>query len=141
MSRESVQAPFGRGPALDISSLPPQSPPPSFWDRVSNWASENKAAVYTIAGVAVVITGAGLVYYLTDTGRSSSTEIADGKRKASKKERRKAKKEKEKEVTENDPVLREQPVDTGTATHCKTPQDAADQVELRCKQETAYGGS
>lgn len=36
----------------------------SLWDRVSSWASENKAAVYTIAGVAVVVTGAGMVYYL-----------------------------------------------------------------------------
>lgn len=36
----------------------------SLWDRVSSWASENKAAVYTIAGVAVVVTGAGIVYYL-----------------------------------------------------------------------------
>lgn len=35
------------------------------WDRVSSWVSENKAVVYTIAGVAVVVTGAGAVYYLT----------------------------------------------------------------------------
>lgn len=43
------------------------SAPPSFWDRISTWASENKAVVYTIAGVAVVVTGAGVVYYLTDS--------------------------------------------------------------------------
>lgn len=36
----------------------------SVWDRFTNWASENKALVYTIAGVAVVVTGAGVVYYL-----------------------------------------------------------------------------
>src|SRR5215204_901905 len=40
----------------------------SLWDRVSTWVSENKAVVYTIAGVAVVVTGAGAVYYI----RSSS---------------------------------------------------------------------
>ena len=28
-------------------------------DRISAWVSENKAVVYTIAGVAVVVTGAG----------------------------------------------------------------------------------
>lgn len=39
----------------------------SVLDRVSKWASENKTVVYTIAGVAVVITGAGIAYYLTDT--------------------------------------------------------------------------
>ena len=37
---------------------------PSLWDRISTWASENKAVVYTIAGVAVVVTGAGVAYYL-----------------------------------------------------------------------------
>jgi len=42
-------------------------PPSTFWDRVSTWASENKAVVYTIAGVAVVVTGAGVAYYLTDS--------------------------------------------------------------------------
>lgn len=36
----------------------------STWDRISSWVSENKAVVYTIAGVAVVVTGAGVVYYL-----------------------------------------------------------------------------
>ena len=36
----------------------------SVWDRITNWASEHKALVYTIAGVAVVVTGAGIVYYL-----------------------------------------------------------------------------
>jgi mitochondrial import receptor subunit TOM70 len=64
---------------------------PSFWDRVTTWASENKAVVYTIAGIAVVVTGAGAVYYFSD----SSTPQASAERKASKKERRKAKKEKE----------------------------------------------
>ena len=42
----------------------PVSPSPSVWERISSWASENKAVVYTIAGVAVVVTGAGVVYYL-----------------------------------------------------------------------------
>lgn len=36
----------------------------SVWDRITSWASENKAVVYTVAGVAVVATGAGVVYYL-----------------------------------------------------------------------------
>jgi len=43
------------------------STPPSVWERISTWASENKALVYTIAGVAVVVTGAGIAYYLTDS--------------------------------------------------------------------------
>lgn len=66
------------------------------WDRLSKWASDNKAIIYTIAGVAVVISGAGAVYYFSDsrtTGNNASEDI----RRASKREKRKAKKEKEKE--------------------------------------------
>lgn len=58
------------------SAAPPPTPPlarpvaipveSSIWNRFTNWASENKALVYTIAGVAVVVTSAGVVYYLND---------------------------------------------------------------------------
>ncbi|KAK4457286.1 hypothetical protein QBC42DRAFT_40841 [Cladorrhinum samala] len=57
----------------------------SLWDRLSNWVSENKAVVYTIAGVAVVVTAAGAVYYI----RKGPAD--DGTPKLSKKERRKRK--------------------------------------------------
>ncbi|KAI9714627.1 MAG: TOM (translocase of outer membrane) complex component [Chrysothrix sp. TS-e1954] len=59
----------------------------SVWDRFSNWASENKAAVYTIAGVTLVVTGAGIYYYRSSAG--------DDEPRKSKKERRRAKKEAE----------------------------------------------
>jgi mitochondrial import receptor subunit TOM70 len=49
------------GPSVTSVPVPADS---SFWDRVSTWVSENKAIVYTIAGVAVVVTGAGAVYYI-----------------------------------------------------------------------------
>ncbi|KAK0727074.1 hypothetical protein B0T26DRAFT_640056 [Lasiosphaeria miniovina] len=61
------------------------TPNSSLWDRVTTWFSENKAVVYTIAGVVVVVTGAGAVYYL----RTSSSD--DGTPRLSKKERRKQK--------------------------------------------------
>ncbi|CAD6567155.1 MAG: TOM (translocase of outer membrane) complex component [Alectoria sarmentosa] len=73
----------------DTSSLP-------LWDRLSTWASENKVVVYTIAGVAVVVSGAGVAYYLSDS-RKWSKDAAEEKKRLSKKERRKAKQEKEKE--------------------------------------------
>ncbi|KAI0870333.1 mitochondrial precursor protein [Hypoxylon argillaceum] len=59
----------------------------SVWDRFTNWASENKALVYTIAGVAVVVTGAGVVYYLNGdvTSKAPSTP------RLSKRERRRKK--------------------------------------------------
>lgn len=53
-------------PSVPIPAAAPVTVPAdsSIWDRVSNWVSENKAVVYTIAGVSVVITTAGVVYYL-----------------------------------------------------------------------------
>lgn len=46
----------------------------SVWDRFTNWASENKTLVYTIAGVAVVATGAGVVFYLNGDAVSDFTD-------------------------------------------------------------------
>jgi mitochondrial import receptor subunit TOM70 len=83
-SQPAPSAPF-RG--VDVNTTPS-----SAWDRITTWASEHKAVVYTIAGVAVVVTGAGVVYYLSDTKKQ---EGATGPR-PSKKERRKAKKESQK---------------------------------------------
>ena len=62
----------------------------SLWDRITTWASENKAIVYTIAGTAVIITGAGVVYYFSDSRRSKGTPSPEKKK--SKKERRNEKK-------------------------------------------------
>ena len=66
-------------------------PSSSTWDRVTTWASENKTVVYAIAGLAVVVTGAGAIYYFSD----SSKKQASTEKRPSKKERRKAKKEKD----------------------------------------------
>jgi hypothetical protein len=84
--------------ALDTSSITAASPSPpsSFWDRASTWASENKALVYTIAGVAVVVTGAGVVYYLQESSRQDK-DAPPGEKRKSKKERRKEKKKAEEE--------------------------------------------
>ena len=68
----------------------------SVWDRFSKWASENKALVYTVAGIAVVVTSAGVVYYLSDTGKPAPSAASAEKRK-SKKERRKEKRKAEQE--------------------------------------------
>lgn len=83
-------------PSVPIPAATPVNVPAdsSIWDRVSNWVSENKAVVYTIAGVSVVITTAGVVYYL----RKGSEQKESGP-KLSKKERRK-RKQAEKEEAE-----------------------------------------
>lgn len=38
----------------------------SVWERITNWAAENKTLVYTIAGATLVVTSAGVVYYLSN---------------------------------------------------------------------------
>ena len=67
--------------------------------------------VYTIAGVAVVVSGAGVIYYLSDSRNSEKHEAAEEKKRAIKKERRKAKKGKEK----GQPEAREAPKQAGKA--------------------------
>ncbi|KAL8742767.1 MAG: hypothetical protein Q9190_004802 [Brigantiaea leucoxantha] len=56
--------------ASQSSSLP-------LWDRLSKWASENRVIVYTIAGVAVVVTGAGVVYYSSEQNLKMSSVDSD----------------------------------------------------------------
>ena len=98
MSTQPITGSPARNFGLDTSSFSPPSPSTSLWDRVSTWASENKAVVYSIAGIAVVVTGAGAVYYLSDSRKEVRAE--EEKKRASKKDRRRAKKEKEKEQAE-----------------------------------------
>ena len=112
MSARSIPITSSANTVLD-TPLASQPPPAPLWDRLSAWASENRAAVYTIAGVVVVITGAGAVYYFSDS-RKGISGVAEEKKKASKKERRKAKKEKEKEKNSSDnEVLPPKPKDPG----------------------------
>ncbi len=75
---------------------PPPDASSSVWDRITTWASENKAVVYTIAGVTVVATAAGAYYYYAGPGGQLAPreETATAKKKA-KKAKRKAEKEAE----------------------------------------------
>ncbi|KEZ38769.1 Mitochondrial import receptor subunit tom-70 [Scedosporium apiospermum] len=73
----------------------------SLWERISTWVSENKAVVYTIAGVAVVFTGAGVVYYLNTPAEPQTPRL-------SKKERRK-RKEAERKAAESQNNVAAQP--------------------------------
>src|ERR1700712_174646 len=66
----------------------------SLWDRLSTWASENKAVVYTIAGLTIVTVG-GVLYYVKDSNPSKEATGPPSKKNQSKKARRKAKKEAE----------------------------------------------
>ncbi|KAI2473292.1 mitochondrial outer membrane 72K protein [Annulohypoxylon bovei var. microspora] len=101
MSRASAAPPptppLGRPIAIPVES--------SIWSRFTNWASDNKALVYTIAGVAVVVTSAGVVYYLNDAKPKVAAQP-----KLSKKERRKRKEaERQAEPTKSPTTSGEQP--------------------------------
>lgn len=100
MSANSASIPPSPNTNLGTSSLSSDPSTLPLWDRLTTWASENKAAVYTIAGVAVVLSGAGVAYYLSDS-RKSSAAAADKKR-PSKKERRRAKQEKDKVASQSE---------------------------------------
>ena len=96
MSSEAVPIPRS-GTNLGTSSLSSDASSLPFWDRLSTWASENKVVVYTIAGVTVAISGAGVAYYLSDSRKGPKDPVVEDKKRLSKRERRKAKQENEKE--------------------------------------------
>ncbi|KAL4981093.1 hypothetical protein BDW66DRAFT_123940 [Aspergillus desertorum] len=99
MSSSSLLPEPSRNVVVDTASLPASSTA-SVWDRISKWVSENKALVYTVAGVAVVVTSAGVVYYLSDSSRSgkpapTAAAPTEKKKKKSGSQRRKEKKAEE----------------------------------------------
>ncbi|KAF2138563.1 uncharacterized protein K452DRAFT_353076 [Aplosporella prunicola CBS 121167] len=124
----------------------------SLWDRISSWASEHKAVVYTIAGVTVLVTGAGAVYYFSDSGKPTKAETAKSKKNKKAKERRKAKQAAEEEKSkesetpstkkasaaeESEEELPE--VDENTAANL-TPEERKDfAAKLKAAGNKAYG--
>jgi hypothetical protein len=68
-------------------SVPASTPSDSVWNRISNWASENKAVVYTIAGVTLVVTGAGVYYYLSSNDSSKPSQSSSSKKKSKNKKK------------------------------------------------------
>ena len=107
MSAERVSKPASNT-NLGISSLSSDTTSLSLWERLSVWASENKAVVYTIAGVAVVASGAGVAYYISESRKGSQDAGTEEKKRLSKKERRKAKQEKEKEKSQPEATVTDQ---------------------------------
>jgi import receptor subunit TOM70 len=74
----------------------------STWDRISTWASDNKVAAWTIAGVTVVVAG-GSVYYLTrpvEAQESSDSASTSSEKKSAKKSKKKAAKKDVEKATE-----------------------------------------
>ncbi|KAL7623020.1 TOM (translocase of outer membrane) complex component [Parahypoxylon ruwenzoriense] len=101
MSRASAAPPPMPPLGKPVATVPVES---SLWDRITNWASENKALTYTIAGAVVVVTGAGVVYYLNNdlVPKLKSKHAAQAR--PSKKERRKRKEAERLAETEKSPA-------------------------------------
>jgi import receptor subunit TOM70 len=100
------QLPNSPGP-FPVEIPMPNSGPTTLWDRVSNWAAEHKTVVYTVAGVTLVITAGGIVYYLNQNeSRGDATSPGSSTTSSSKKKNKKKKAKKEAEQ-ETKPVLEE----------------------------------
>ena len=92
----------------------------SLWDRLSNWASENKGVVYTIAGVTLVVGAGGAIYYLSSndsTSDGSAAASASNKRKKQR-DRKRAKERAEKEATKEEPKAGMHPADAVCGLTC-----------------------
>lgn len=100
MSSESPLPEAAKNVVVDTTSLPASSTS-SVWDRISKWVSENKALVYTVAGVAVVVTSAGVVYYLSDSSRPATSPASAEKKRAKTQKRREEKKKKAEEKSKS----------------------------------------
>ncbi|KAH7130160.1 hypothetical protein B0J11DRAFT_245324 [Dendryphion nanum] len=97
MSANSVPLPNSPGPfPVEI----PDAGTSSLWDRLSNWASENKGAVYAIAGVTLVVGTGGILYYLSDSNRDGSSGSGSISKHKKKRDRKKAKDRAEKDSVE-----------------------------------------
>ncbi|KAJ5421933.1 Mitochondrial outer membrane translocase complex subunit Tom70 [Penicillium cf. griseofulvum] len=128
---------------LDTSKLT-ESSSASVWDRITNWVSENKAVVYTIAGVAVVVTGAGVVYYLNDSSKSTPPAPKKSKNQR-RKEKKKAEEEKAASVKDESPKKAEEPteelpeVDEATIEQLSEETRNAYAAKLKAAGNKAYG--
>ncbi|CAO2650003.1 Nn.00g012950.m01.CDS01 [Neocucurbitaria sp. VM-36] len=93
-----TNAPLPNSPGPFPVQIPVDQGTSSLWDRLSNWASENKGVVYTIAGITLVVGAGGAVYYFSNTDSrtdESATESSANKRKRQR-ERKRAKERAEK---------------------------------------------
>ncbi|KAH0369674.1 hypothetical protein KCU65_g3074, partial [Aureobasidium melanogenum] len=98
-------------PATQAASQPSfvkLEPSSSVWDRITTWASEHKAAVYTIAGVTLIATGAGIYYYTSESAPTPQDLEAAAEKKRARKENKKAKKNAQREQKSPSPETKSQ---------------------------------
>ena len=91
-----ANAPVPQGPGPFPVQIPVDTSN-SLWDRLSNWASENKGVVYTIAGITLVVGAGGAVYYFSNDSRDGAADTSATKRKRQR-ERKRAKERADKDT-------------------------------------------
>ncbi|KAH9875649.1 hypothetical protein IAQ61_003113 [Plenodomus lingam] len=97
MAPTQANTPLPNSPGPFPVGIPVEPGTSSLWDRLSNWASENKGVVYTIAGITLVVGAGGVVYYFSngDARDGGATDSQANKRKRQR-ERKRAKERAEK---------------------------------------------
>ncbi|KAG8625517.1 hypothetical protein KVT40_007268 [Elsinoe batatas] len=126
---ESLSSGASAPTVLDTSKIAESSS--SLWDRITLWAADNKGTVYTLAGVTLVISSAGAIYYFSN---SSSSDGATGEKRKSKKDKKKAKKEAEKLAVEKEAAPTKPPAATVEAEE-ELPQVTEESVGALSDQE------
>ncbi|KAJ4349429.1 TOM (translocase of outer membrane) complex component [Didymosphaeria variabile] len=99
-------APVGPGPFP--VTLPPAGSS-SLWDRVSSWASEHKGVVYTVAGLTLVVSAGGVIYYLSDDKKDTGSPSPSSNKKKTKRDKRRAKERAEKEAAKEQEEVAAEP--------------------------------
>ncbi|KAI9710697.1 MAG: TOM (translocase of outer membrane) complex component [Bogoriella megaspora] len=135
MSQDSASAAFTSSPAPSASissSIAPQDSA-SFWDRITTWASEHKAVVYTIAGVTVVATGAGIYYYSSASSKGTNGAAPSDKKKS--KNKRKNKKAGEEKTAEDAAAKKPEPAKVEQVEEEQLPEIDENIVTTMSEQE------
>lgn len=93
-----VNAPAPQGPGPFPVQIPADTSN-SLWDRLSNWAADNKGVVYTIAGITLVVGAGGVVYYFSNDSRGDGGADTAATKRKRQRERKRAKERAEKDST------------------------------------------
>jgi import receptor subunit TOM70 len=122
-----ASAPLGPGP-FPVEIPPQVAQSSSLWDRITTWASEHKGTVYAIAGVTLVVTAAGTIYYLNDQNKeASSPGTPSANKRKTKRDRKKAKERAEKEANKDDKETK--PAEAKKATVSAASEDELPEVD------------
>ncbi|KAF3941005.1 hypothetical protein ABW19_dt0210572 [Dactylella cylindrospora] len=101
-------------PSTPATAAIPLDASSSIWSRFSSWVADNKAVAYTVGAVVIVVTGAGVVYYVNSAKSDEvkkigeappdtpTAEKTDGSVRKKKKKSKKPKKDGEEKTSDGD---------------------------------------